>query len=433
MNAEDYISREMVRLHLANLFHKMRSSDFVQKVVETYATRLLLIGIGLLTSVIVARILGPRGRCLYAVAMTVAAVGVQFGNLGLHASNTYCVAKNRECLPALVGNSLLLSVLLGSAAGFAAWGVFFVWPDLAPVHGGLLVLALAWVPLGLAYLMLQNLLIGIHRIREYNKAEVGNKICSVTLIGVVIAVHAVRVETVFLASLAALGGSLAWIAWRLGSQIRFSPAVSLPLFRENLAFGVKAYIAAIFAFIVLRSDLLLIQYLLGPEQVGYYSIAVAMADLIYMLPVVIGTILFPRLSGMESEEKKWESARLVARYVAVSMVLVGSAASLVAGPLVRILYGKPFLPAVPAFVWLMPGIVMLSVNTIYMNYFASTGMPPITIYSPAAAAMLNVGLNFVLIPSHGIVGASLSSVAAYGIMLAASIFYLRYGGGRVPA
>jgi O-antigen/teichoic acid export membrane protein len=103
---------------------------------------------------------------------------------------------------------------------------------------------------------------------------------------------------------------------------------------------------------------------------------------------------------------------------------------LAAGPLIRLLFGASFLPAVPALLWLLPGIVMLSVNTIYMNYFASTGMPPVTILAPAAAALFNVGLNLALIPRLGIVGASISSVAAYGGMLAASSVYLRYAKGR---
>ena len=68
-----------------------------RNVVETYLTRLLLIVIGFATTVIVSRSLGPSGRGLFAVAAAVAAIGIQFGNLGLHASNTYYVAKHRNC------------------------------------------------------------------------------------------------------------------------------------------------------------------------------------------------------------------------------------------------------------------------------------------------------------------------------------------------
>jgi Na+-driven multidrug efflux pump len=68
---------------------------------------------------------------------------------------------------------------------------------------------------------------------------------------------------------------------------------------------------------------------------------------------------------------------------------------------------------------------MLSMNTIFMNYFASAGMPWITVYSPALAALLNIGLNIQFIPVFGIVGASWASDIAYGVMLMASLLFLK--------
>jgi hypothetical protein len=101
--------RASLRQSFIGLFRKTKTSDFVRKVAETFLTRILLIGIGLITSVIVARVLGPEGRGLYAVAATIAAMGVQLGNLGLHASNTYYVAQKPELLPFLMGNTLIAS------------------------------------------------------------------------------------------------------------------------------------------------------------------------------------------------------------------------------------------------------------------------------------------------------------------------------------
>jgi len=103
---------------------------------------------------------------------------------------------------------------------------------------------------------------------------------------------------------------------------------------------------------------------------------------------------------------------------------VAGFAALLAKPVLGLLYGKEFLPAVPAFIWLLPGIVMLSINTILMNYFAAIGMPPITVYSPMIAVIINIVLNLKLIRSLGIVGASISSVVSYGIMLIASTVYI---------
>ena len=62
--------------------------DLTKRVLETFSTRIFLIILSLITSVFVARTLGPEGRGLYAIALTIGMLGVQFSNLGLHSSNT---------------------------------------------------------------------------------------------------------------------------------------------------------------------------------------------------------------------------------------------------------------------------------------------------------------------------------------------------------
>ena len=114
-------------------WRRVRQSDFVYNTVSTFGTRLLLIGIGLITSVIIARILGPEGRGAYAAAMAVVGIGVQFGNLGLHASNTYYVSHDRTLLSQLVSNTLVISLGLGGLGVSIAWLVFFIWSSSAPL------------------------------------------------------------------------------------------------------------------------------------------------------------------------------------------------------------------------------------------------------------------------------------------------------------
>lgn len=415
-----------IKSRLTAYWRRMFASDFVRKVAETFATRVLLIGIGLITSVIVARILGPEGRGLYAVAAAISVIGVQFGNLGLHASNTYYVVKDRSLLPALVGNTLVVSFAFGGGGAFAAWILFSLWPDLAPVNGFLLIIALTWVPFGLAYMLMQNLLLGLQEVRAYNVVELTTKILSVCLITVVIAFNLTSVETVFSAGLVSLFISFLWALYLLKSHLHKIPLPSLLLFKENIRYGLKAYIAAFFAFLVLRIDLLMVKSILGSEQAGYYSIATTMADMVFMLPVVIGTILFPKLSALSNVRRKWELTKKVLCGVGCLMLVLVVAAVFLAKPVTGFLYGKAFLPAVPAFIWLMPAILLLSLNTIMMNFFASIGMPSIVVYSPGTAALLNIVLNIYLIPVRGCVGAAWSSIAAYGMMLAFSFLWITY-------
>ena len=414
------------RLHprLEGWLRQLLASDFIAKVAQTFAARIAMLVIGLLMSVLISRWLGPTNRGIYAVAVLVSSVGMQFGNLGLHASNTYYVARDRSLLPVLLGNSFVAGLAAGSLIAALVAFLFVFRPDLFPLSSRALALALAAIPLGLFYLLLQNLLLGIQEVSLYNRIEVLSKIGSLLLLLAAIPLHLVTVEALLWISLVVAAGALVFTARKLVRVCASPPRISFKLFKDSLGYGYKAYLAALFSFLVIRADLFLVNYFLGETQSGYYSIAITLADMVYMLPMVIGLILFPRLSAMTRLVEKWAYTRKVTLIVfglisALSLVL-----SLVSPWVIRLLYGEAFLPSSAAFVWLLPAIVFLSTNTMLMNFFASIGMPRITIYSPFAALAVNILLNWLLIPRLGIVGASLSSVGAYGLMLILSMSYI---------
>lgn len=408
-----------------DLCYKLFSSDLIQKVAETFVTRIALLIIGLVTSVIVARILGPEGRGIYAVAGVIAATGVQFGNLGLHSSNTYYVSRNKDLLPVLLGNSLLISFMAGSVGVAATWMIFYLWPGLAPVKGIILILSLLWIPFGLAYQLLQNLLLGINEVRAYNVIEVAGRVTVVVLLGLLIIFQLVTVEKAFFAGLVALIATFLGALWRLKPYLNSPPKPSLVVIKENIAYGIWAYFAAIFSFLVLKVDLFMVQYMLGYEQAGYYSISATMADMVLMLPTVVGTILFPRLSSITNEVEKWKLAQRFALGLLAVMFFVVTVAALLAYPVVQILFGKQFIPSVPAFIWLMPGALFLSAGMIFQNYIGSTGNARAMIYGPLMASLTNIAANMFLIKRYGILGASYSSSLAYFLLMLVGgfIFY----------
>lgn len=413
--------------------HSLRTSTFAGNVAQTFVTRLVLLGTALLTSILVARALGPEGRGLYAVAAAVGAIGVQLGNLGLHASNIYYVAKDRRILSALIGNSLLVSLLFGACASGVAWIVLLKWPSLAPIQGRLLILALMWIPVGLAYLLLQNLLLGVLEITKYNQIELLTKLLGLVLLGTLIAARRPRVETVFLTGLVALAAGLVWVLCRLLRLVGKMPWPEISLLKGHLGLGFRAYLAAFLAFLVLRIDLLLVKYLIGTADAGYYSIAATMADSVVILPTVVASILFPRLSAMADVTRKWNLARKTAVLTGLVMLPVVLIALALAKPVVRIFFGPAFMPSVAAFVWLLPGIFFLGIETVLVQFLNSMGYPRIVVGGWLICCVANVGLNLWAIPAYGIVGASVVSSACYTLICMVVILIIVKGTHARPA
>ena len=400
--------------------------------IETIATKIAATVIGIVMTVFVARTLGVEGRGEFSIAMTVALTGVSFGNLGLAASNTYFASSKHEVTNVLIGNSLITTAVAIPVC-FLIWLLFSNQPQLAPLSGWMLALALIWVPIGIGMLLMQNLLLGMQQVHMFNVIELIKQGGTLLAIFLAWAIHLNSPEGYFSASLLVLGAMFVFNAIYVISKERKWPSVSISLLQQQVGYATKAYLAALFMFLVLKTDLLMIKYFKDDVQAGQYSVAMSIADVLYMAPVAIGTVLFPRLSSLKDEGARWV---LTAKVIKWTVLITGLSVLILMFSteiVIDILFGKAYHPAAPAAMILLPAVAMLSVNTVLMNYFASMGMPLFTVVSPGIATGINILANYFLISSLGIVGAAWASFASYGFMLLMSLGYvwvLRNGYGK---
>ena len=400
-------------------------SAVVRQVSGMALARFVLLAIGIGLGIVSARLLGPEGRGLLAAAEVLSALGVQFGILGMQSANTYFVVRNRATLGSLLGNSYLISFLGGGAFIVAAWLLFTLCPSLATVQGFLLLLALALIPFRLCAQLLQSLLFGLLDVSGANLIDVGSALLGALLILPFLMVGFLTPEIALTLNLLAAVAALIAMKYRIRGHGEVSISVDVPLLRQSFGYGIKIYVACLLHFLVLRIDILMLGPLrpAHPEEVGYYATAVSMGDLIYLISSIIGTVLFPRLSTIQDSKERWRVARKATIIVALLAGNCGGALALLARPLIRLLYGVEYQPAALGFVYLMPGVVLLSMNNILQQYFAAEGAPSILIWGPLLGFVANVAVNLIAIPNLGFCGASLTSTMAYAIMFGASCVY----------
>lgn len=401
---------------IAEVFERSRlylsGSDFVAKVTQTFATKAALFGVSMGISILVSRQLGPINRGIYATALVITGLGVQFGNFGLHASNTFYVAKNKDLAKTLISNTLILSLAAGSIIGVITLIFLFLRPDLLPLHGANLALAAVGIPIGLSYLLFQNLLIGQYRISAYNSIEIINRITNFCLLVLIWRVVALSSAKAVLANVLAVMLGMGFCLYLLISESGLG-RFSVGIFKETFSYGFRAYLCSFFTYVVLRADLLMVGHMLGAEQTGYYSIAVNMADLMIAVPTAISTILFPKFSSMTDDTEKRRQARKVLLVLGGVMTAMAALAALAAPLFIPLLFGARFAAAIPAFRLLTPGVVFISLTSVLSAYVASEYIPwsMVTIYFVMSVA--NIGLNLIWLRPMGIGGASIASSVCY--------------------
>src|SRR5439155_11442584 len=208
------------------------------------------------SSVITSRYLGPEGRGLYAVLTLLSATGVQLGNFGLHAANTFFLGQDRSLRGQVVANSawvsatlgfvfimtlLVLQPLLWSPAGQPLW---------------LYYAAIAVIPFSLFYVLALNIWLGLGQIVSFNAIEVFVNLAGLLAVALCLVVFQLGAGSLILYSTLFNAVVATWLFTKLRDRQKNRFDVSL--FSKMFQYGLKAYIAAIFAFLVLRFDLLMV-------------------------------------------------------------------------------------------------------------------------------------------------------------------------------
>src|SRR6185437_1579627 len=145
----------------------------------------------------------------------------------------------------------------------------------------------------------------------YNRVEIANRSLAFLLALALIGLGGLNATSAFFASLVALVVSSAWVLRRLKTAASAPFRPSLSLFKRTLGIGLRGYVVCFLSFAVLRIDLLMVKYFLGAEPAGYYSVAATLADYILLLPIVVGSVLFPKLSMQSDTNQKFHFAMRV--------------------------------------------------------------------------------------------------------------------------
>jgi O-antigen/teichoic acid export membrane protein len=235
---------------------------------------------------------------------------------------------------------------------------------------------------------------------------------------------------IFAWALANCVGALAGIALaRTVAPIRFG--FDLVVARAMARFGIQSYLANFASFFNYRLNGLIINGFLSVASLGYYSIAVAVSEGMWLLANGVSTVVFPRVASSERREADRLTA-VVARNTLLATGLACLALLLVGRWLVEAIFGTRMLPAVTPLYLLLPGTVALSFGKVASSYFVGIGKPIYGAYVAPLNLVLTVVLDLVLIPRYGIEGAALATSIVYSLgSVAALYFFCRESGTSV--
>jgi O-antigen/teichoic acid export membrane protein len=394
-----------------------RDRRLAHDALETAATELAVLVLGLLTGVITARLLGPHDRGLLSLLGVLPTTLGIFVKLGIGPANVYFLRRERTAPGPLVANSLVLAVVLGGLC--VAFVLLFQDRILASIlrgaTAGQLALLLPLVPVTVLQSYLFGILQGSNQFRTFNRRSLFQSMA--TLVGMAAGLWvfhfglvAALVVTVSVQILTTL-----WVLWTV---LRLVPARTVRpergLMRRTLGFGLKSHVQLLVAHLHARIDLYMLAAFLAPADVAFYAIATRLAELIFLLPQSLGVALYPRLAGRDPADAHALTARacrlVLGGVVPAAVVLIVGGQWVIPG-----WYGADYAPAVAPLRLLVPATCFMSLYFLLSRNFTSRNRQEVNLLAAGVALGGNVALNLVLIPRLGIVGAAASSAISYGL------------------
>ena len=391
--------------------------------VHVIALRLTTYALGFLGSILIARALGPDGRGRYVLPLAILAIVFTLGNLGLEHAQIYLAGRSVS-LDTLWANATLLGIVVSLAVwGISAVTLLFV-DGPAGIPVAWLLVVVVQLPLMLHILYWLNILQLAGRVRSGIAA--GSAAAAIQTVTVVI-LYLGHALTPFLVLL--LIGATNLITWAtlLAIGVR-SGLASLRTDRarlgEGLRFGLRAQMGIVFVFLLLRLDQVMVQRILGFDDLGVYSLAVTVAELLWLLSDPFAAALLPHQVAAEGDD----DLRLSYATARLALLLVASAALVawVTAPwVIRLVFGDAFEGAVWPFRLLLPGVVALAIQRPLAGVMLKRGRPGLVSVFGAGALLLNVIWNLLLLPRIGVAAAASGSSLSYILLATAYVVATR--------
>lgn len=203
--------------------------------------------------------------------------------------------------------------------------------------------------------------------------------------------------------------------------------------KSYMKYGIPLIPNTALLWIIHTSDRYMVSYFLGVTTTGIYAAAYTLGNLTSFLLGPVGTVLFPMVSKLFDEGNVTETKiylKYSVKYLMMLTIPIASGISILAQPLLQTLTNPEFLPGAMVVPWVAFGLVIFSfrnICTFNLYLVKKTHWVGIIL---GISAILNIGLNLLLIPRMGIVGAAVATLITYGLSgifnLLISFRYLRY-------
>jgi len=435
----------LVRQKYRSLLSDKRFSEILTGSAWALSARVVSAGLGMITSIIIARAYGAEVLGVVAVMNSFLILISIFTVLGTKTSILRLIPEHlakyspasafsvyRKTQFFVAGTSLVAGMLLYWGSDFIAETVFSK-PHLQ------LYFALGAIFVFFKSIMLLNTqaVRGIRMIRAFAFMQLLPSLSKLVILVPITIFFFHRDNPIYamFASLAIAAVAGAWIMDRAFKKMSSSKDILRPTpLREILSISLPMLMTAAMTFLIGQTGVIMLGIFRPEAEVGYYSVAVTLATMAAFVLRAVNSIAAPKFSELfykGNMDELFYVARKSAKLIFWTTVPIFLFLLLFGKTVLALLYGPDFSVAYFSMIFLIFGQFVNSISGSTGIFMNMTGNQKIFRNIMIVTAFLNVFLNLWLIPGFGIHGAAVAGMVSMVFWNVATLIYIKLKYGRM--
>jgi O-antigen/teichoic acid export membrane protein len=201
----------------------------------------------------------------------------------------------------------------------------------------------------------------------------------------------------------------------------FHKKIAVKLLKDSWPLILTGVVVSIY----MKVDQVMIKYMLNAEQVGYYAASVRLSEAWYFIPIALTNSLFPAIVNAKQISQEFYNNRMQKLYDILAWMAIAIAlpVSFFSKEIINIIFGTQFqagAPVLAIYIWAGVAVFLGVAST---QYLINENFTKLSFLRTFIGMVLNVILNFVLIPIYGIVGAAIATLVSYTIATISIMFF----------
>ncbi|SEP10333.1 Membrane protein involved in the export of O-antigen and teichoic acid [Halogranum amylolyticum] len=206
---------------------------------------------------------------------------------------------------------------------------------------------------------------------------------------------------------------------RISLWALFTPTPSGFPKREFMTYNVLNVALILLLTSLYHVDILMLQPIGGSGTLGVYKGALKIAEFLWFVPMAIQSVLLHSTSELWSKDATEEITQMATRttrFVFLTTALLALGLGALADIVVPLYLGESYTPAVVPLLILLPGALGFALARPILAIGQGNGAMKPLLLATGTAAVINLGLNALLIPRYRMIGAAVATSVGYGSM-----------------